>query len=61
MLDLFRPPKPPEVKPQDVSVTHVLMETTPRYHDTGRVEDIVKKLIRRREAEYRRRQKAKRK
>ena len=27
MLDLFRPPKPPEVKPQDVSVIHTLIET----------------------------------
>ena len=31
MLDLFRPPKPPEVKPQDVSVTHVFMNTEPKY------------------------------
>ena len=59
LADLFNPPKPPEVRDADVSVRHTLMDTGPRYHDSGRVEDVVRRLIRRREAEYRRRQRKK--
>ena len=56
---LFQPTKPPEVREEAVSVRHTLMDEGPRYHDSGRVEDVVRRLIRRREAEYRRRQRKK--
>ena len=36
MIDLFHPPKPPQVNPQDCAVVHTFMDTTKRYHDKGR-------------------------
>ena len=36
MLDLFHPPKPPEIKPEDVALIHTLMDINQRYHDKGR-------------------------
>jgi hypothetical protein len=65
LIQLFQPPKPPEVNESDVSVRHTLMETGPRYHATGRasheptVEEVLRRLQNKRVAAYRYRQRKK--